>query len=143
MTDSAIRKACDIAAERIKADPADKAMLVCLAGRDMNCRLIGEEWYRMRWTGEKWEYIVRLPPLTRIEKDRHCLVNGEVFLGDILLQHQKGGGVTQILLVAALEDGSPSLFHCPHAARRDGNVAFDLPDGTEIVRPNPRSRKKT
>lgn len=137
-----IQKACDIAAGRIQPDPADKGLTVAMCARDLNCRLVGDEWYRMRWDGNKWEYVTRFPPLSKKASDRHVLVNGTVFFGDVLLQHQKGGGVTQILLVTTLEDGSPSLFHCPHAARRDGNVAFDLPDGTELVRPNPRTRKK-
>jgi hypothetical protein len=59
-----------------------------------------------------------------------------VWPGEIVIQHDRGGPIDAAYLVVD-EDQKP-LIQCRLGRTRDGQLRITLPDGREIVRPNPR-----
>lgn len=139
-----VAKACAIAVGEEQSDPDAVGKQVCAAYKDLNAKGRGPWWYRMVWRNGAWTYFSdeRLPMGTFLASDRRASVMGDLFLGELVCQHDKGGPIDVAYLVV-MEDGDSAhgkLQICPFRKRRDGQLVITLPDGREVTRPNPRSR---
>lgn len=133
---------CDIAQGKAEADPTSAAISIRAAHKDLNAKGRGPCWYRMVWRGNTWQYFSdgRLPTGTFRAAERRATVYGDVFVGEIIAQHDKGGPIEAVYLIAPGPSDSeiklsPAL---DFTKRRDGMLAVTLPDGSGIVLPNPR-----
>jgi hypothetical protein len=137
-----ILAACAIAAGRATADPAAAPVRTRTAHKNLNCKGHGEEWYRMRWDGTQWIYFgERLPSGSFRASDRKAEAYGEAYPGDILVQHDRGGAIDAAYVVTEGHDKGGRMIHVAAGEvcrQRDGQLRITLPDGTEILRPNPR-----
>lgn len=133
--------ACDIAAGRVQADPAAIGASIIGAKKDLNCKGRGPQWYRMVWRAGTWQYVSdeRLPAGSFRASERRAEVHGEVFPGEIVVGHDRGGPVDSAWLARERVDGK-ALVTITFAKRRDGNLAFTLPDGSIVVLSNPRAK---
>lgn len=133
--------ACDIATGRVPADPATMGVSMLGAKKDLNCKGRGPEWHRMVWRGGSWNYVSseRLPSGSFRASERRAEVSGEVYPGEIIAQHDRGGPIDAAYLILEPQDGKFRL-DITVAKRRDGQLVFKLPDGSEVLLPNPRSR---
>lgn len=124
---SDIQRACDLAAGRIPLSPDETLVTVASARR-------GERhWDRLAWLPKAgvWEY---LEPVSAQEGSRY----GQVPTGTLLAEHDYGGWVTAVWLVAPhVRDGKKAELVLCWFSRRDGRLEIKLPDGTRLVRPNP------
>jgi hypothetical protein len=133
--------ACQIARGEAEG-PQEPVGQMIASKKDLNARgKVREWWFRMRWDGNQWAYLSeeRLRGGTFLASDRHQTVYGDVYAGDVLITHDRGGPVdTEAkLVIGAGEEGAAA---CPVTRRRDGQLSIRLPDGTDILRPNPRSK---
>lgn len=137
-----IAAACDIATGRTPADPSAPGEHITGAKKDLNAKGRGPEWYRMVYRGGSWRYVSdeRLPSGTYLASDRRATVRGEVYPGEIVAQHDRGQPVDLMYLVCRPDDQGTRLVDCAFRRRRDGDLAVTLPDGSEIVLPDPRRR---
>lgn len=140
--DTRIAAACDIAAGRTPADPAAPSRRITGAKKDKNARGRGPEWYRMVWRGGSWRYVSdeRLPSGNFLAADRRATVYGEVYEGEVCVDHDRGGPVSDAYLVCRPDEGGKVLADCTFARRRDGQLAITLPDGSVILTPDPRKK---
>jgi hypothetical protein len=144
--DPAITAACAIPTGEAPADPGAKPVRIRAAHRDHNCKGVGPEWYRMRWSGASWEYFSegRMPPTGVRASDRHSTLYGQAYDGDLIIQHDRGGPVSEAYIVVGRgfqgsSGATAYLKVCQQVAiRRDGNLEITLPNGAVVVRPNPR-----
>jgi hypothetical protein len=93
-----------------------------------------EHWFRMVWRGG-WTYV----------GDRiggpggYDFAEAELWLGELVVRHDRGGPVAAVTVVAPASDGDGfALRKCAFTRTRDGNLRITLPDGSVIVRPDPR-----
>lgn len=133
--------ACDIATNTVEAPESDPVQIT--AGyKDLNAKGNGAWWYRMVFRQNSWSYFSndRLPTGTFLASDRRAKVKGDVFLGEIIAQHDRGGSVDCMYLVAPnpTDEDRPMLLPVKFAKRRDGNLSVTLPDNRKVVTPNPR-----
>lgn len=138
-----IQEACDLAAGRTPADPSAEGHRIIGAEKDLNCKGRGPQYYRMVYRDGSWQYVSddRLPSGAFRASDRRAKVFGVVFVGEIVASHDRGAqiGVAYLVVSPNPEEGGV-LQKIGIKARRDGQLAFTLPDGSEIVTPNPRKR---
>jgi hypothetical protein len=129
--------ACKVAAGG-PADPGATGRKLAAAHKDLNAKGRGPWWYRMVWRGGSWQYFSeeRLPAGTFRAAERRATVYGEVYPGELVCSHDKGGPLDDEVY---LETGT-ELVECKVTKRRDGQLAVTLPDGVEVLRPNPRKR---
>lgn len=135
-----LRRACDIATGRAEPDEATESYSIRAAHKDYNARgSCREHWYRMVWRGG-WQYFGdgRLPTANFLASDRRASVMGDVFPGEVVIGHDRGGPIDLAWLVTCdAEDPAKPLRKCQLARVRAG-LKLTLPDGSEIVRPDPR-----
>lgn len=100
-------------------------------------------WYRMRWNGVRWEYFsdTWLPLGNWSASLRHCDVVGTVNVGDLVLQHNYKGPITDIYLAVKGQDGIGELKPLGWIAN-GCDLLIALPDGQSVTLPNPRPRGK-
>lgn len=143
--DENLALACQIASGETLADPEAQGVRVCGGFKNLNAKGRGDHWYRMVWRNKVWTYFSdeRLPSGSFLASDRRADVKGDVFLGELVCQHDKGGPVDVMYLV--ITEGGDSAMgkmqSVEFSKRRDGGFNVTLPDGrTVVVVPNPRSR---
>lgn len=129
--------ACEIAAGRIPLDAAENAISVRASYKDLNCKGKGPECYRMVWRGGQWVYFAdeRLPSGSFRAADRRATVYGDVYPGELVCEHPRGGRIEAMWLVRS--DPKP-LWVVRFVRARDG-LHVTLPSGTSITVPDPRS----
>lgn len=139
-----IQIACDIATGTIPTDPGAVARSVRAAHRDANARgRIRSEWYRLVYRSGSWQYFAfeRMPALGEGASNRHVTLHGDVYAGELLAQHDRGGPVTAVYLVhdrVVDEDGNTmTIRRCDHTRTRDG-LLITLPTGAHVTLPDPR-----
>lgn len=137
-----IQSACDIAIGRTPADDAEAGTRIVGAKKDLNAKGRGPQWYRMVYRAGQWQYVSadRLPSGTFLAADRRAEVYGEVYPGEIVVQHDRGAAVDLAWLAAAPNAEGKCLVKIGFARRRDGKLSFALPDGSEVVLPDPRAK---
>jgi len=140
MISDRVRLACDIATGKVPADPAAPGKQITAAYKDLSCKGRGPWWYRMVYRNGGWTYFSdeRLPMGTFRASERRATVHGEVYPGEIVVNHDKGGPVDIACLVCGPDEEGRVLEHVEFSKRRDGNLCFVLPDGSEVVLSNPR-----
>lgn len=139
----AVKIACDIAAGRTPADPAGEGREIKGGYKNLNAKGNGPEWYRMVWRSGVWRYVSddRMPQGKYLASERRCEVRGDVFGGELVAQHDRGAKIDTIYLIRINPDeAGKSLMKCEFKMRRDGQLAIMLPDGTEVLVPNPRAK---
>lgn len=134
-----VRKACDIATGKTPADPSETGRSIFGAKKDLNSKGRGEHWYRMVYRSGGWEYVSddRLPSGSFLASDRRCDASGDVYAGEIVIQHDRGGPVDVAYLVISPDE---KMRKINFVKQRDGQLRFELPDGSEIILPNPRAK---
>jgi hypothetical protein len=97
-----------------------------------------EHWFRMVWRNGSWQYFGdrRLANGTFYAADRHDTVRGDVWDGELVAQHDRGGAVTDVYMIVDHPDGELMSLTF---ARRSGRLLVTLPDGEELDLPDPRS----
>jgi hypothetical protein len=133
-----IAEACELAAT--DGEPDGDHITVRAARKDYNARgRCNEHWYRMVWRHNAWQYFSheRLPTGTFLARDRRATVLGEVWPGELVVQHDRGGPVNAVYLVVRQEK---PLRRCTFARTRAGALRITLPDGRTVERPDPRRR---
>jgi hypothetical protein len=88
----AVRLACDIATGSAR-DPAAVAIITRAAWRDLNAKGNGTETYRRALSpGGAWRFVSndRLPRGTFLAGDRKAVVRGDVYVGDLLADYDRG-----------------------------------------------------
>jgi hypothetical protein len=133
----AILAACEIAAT--DGTPPDEPREIRAAYKDYNARgRCREHWFRMVWRGGAWQYLGdrRLASGNFRASERHDMVMAEVWPGELVVQHDRGGPIDAAYLV--YDGGDRSLARCDLGRTRDGQLRITLPDGRQVVRPNPR-----
>lgn len=139
-----VEAACDRAAGDKSAQDADadEAGHSVRAGHKyLNAKGRGDWWYRMVWRNGSWQYFSdeKLPTGTFLAGDRKADVHGDVFIGEIVCQHDKGGPVDAMYLVCAPDEEGKDVLHVvEYRKRKDGQLVVTLPDGREVAVPNPR-----
>ena len=129
-------RACAIA--RGEAPPSGQWARIRGGHKDYNARgRCREHWYRMVWRGG-WQYVSadRLAVGTERASERQDTTWGEAQVGEIVVQHDRGGPIDKAYIVVAAE-GEQLLAACT-LRRREGRLVIGLPDGTKIERPDPR-----
>jgi hypothetical protein len=99
-----------------------------------------EHWFRMRWSGNQWEYLgerIGGPGGFRASERRQASF-ADVWTGDLLAQHDRGGPINAVFIVVPKSIEADNLAVCKFVRTRDGNLRITLPDGSVITRPNPR-----
>lgn len=138
--DERTERACQIAAgEPGSEEPVKK---ITGAKRDLNAKGNGSEWYRMVWRSGQWRYVSdeRLPPGRFLARERRCSVQGEVYEGEIVVQHDRGKPVDRAYLVCQPNEAGSVLEELPFKKLRSGELRIALPNGTQVDRPDPRSK---
>lgn len=138
-----IQIACDIATGKIPAPDHDSPRNVVGAKKDLNSKGNGPEWFRMVYRNGSWRYVSddRLPSGKFLASDRRATVYGEVFAGEIIAGHDRGGQIDSAWIVMAEPDAAGKNLKAITATKqRDGQLAFALPDGSKVVLPNPRAK---
>lgn len=139
--DTELSLACAIARGEAEA-PQEPCGEMIAAKKDYNARgRCREHWYRLRWNGVTWEYMTkeRLSGGTFYASDRHHTIWEPVYVGDVLAAHDRGGPINQIVLVIGRGEGGKVRFReLEFVKRRDGDLGIKLPDGSQLVTPNPR-----
>jgi hypothetical protein len=94
-----------------------------------------EHWFRMVWRGGGWTYVGG-----RIGgPGGYDFAEAELWLGELVVRHNRGGPVVAVAVVGPSSDGDGfALRKCEFTRTRDGNLRITLPDGSVIVRPDPR-----
>lgn len=143
MPQEALTLACGIARGEAEGPPDPVGRLIA-ATKDINARgRIREWWYRMRWepATRGWAYITneRLPAGNFRAAERRATLYAEVYVGDLLVTHDRGGPIDPEALLVIKDGAKMRTVPCKVAKRRDGNLSVTLPDGTTLVTPNPRS----
>lgn len=133
-----VQTACAIATGG-PSDPNAAELSIRAAHKDLNGKGRGPWWYRMVYRAGAWTYFSneRLPMGTFLASDRRATVRGDVFVGELVCSHDKSGPVDALYLVVGGED---KILAVEWKKRRDGQLTITLPNGQEVVRPNPRSR---
>jgi hypothetical protein len=129
-----VREACDLAASG--AEPPDTPLQIVAARKDYSARgRCREHWYRLAWRGGEWRYLGdrRLAVGRFLAADRHDAVDADVWPGELIVEHDRGGPIRAAYLVTEEE-----LMRCELRRTRDGQLRITLPDGRDVVRPNPR-----
>jgi hypothetical protein len=139
---ASLQLACDIAAGRAEADPGAHGFKITGAMKDLTCRGRGPQFYRMVYRGGAWQYVSaqRLPNGCYRARERRAEVFGDVFIGEIVVDHNRGAAVDTAYLVDAPDAEGECLENIAFQLRRDGDLTFTLPDGSEVVLTNPRSK---
>lgn len=132
--------ACDIATGAVKPPEDIIGMSIRGGHKDLNAKGRGPWWYRMVLRNGAWTYFCedRLPMGTFLAGDRRCSVRGDVYLGEVVAQHDKGGPVDAMYLIAPNVADNNMLCPVPFRKRKDGKFVVTLPDGREVVVSNPR-----
>ena len=134
-----VQSACDIATGRSPADAGATGTTITGSKKDLNAKGNGPEWHRMVYRGS-WRYVSddRLPSGRYLASDRRASTSGEVYPGEIVVQHDRGSQVDSAWLACAPNSEGKSLVTCSFERQRDGQLKFSLPDGSEVVLPDPR-----
>lgn len=137
-----VQAACDVATGRTPADDAATGKRIIGAKKDLNAKGRGPQWYRMVYRNRSWQYVStdRLPSGTFRASDRNAEVYGEVYPGEIVVHHDRGSAVDAAWLAATPNAEGKCLIKITFARRRSGNLAFTLPDGSEVVLSDPRAK---
>lgn len=141
-------RACAIArGEQAGSDEPLGRMVV--GSKDVSARgSVRHWWYAMRWTGSTWVYPSddRLPAKSFLANERHAKIYTEAYEGDLLLTHDRGAGIDKegwlVCSVAAPQGDGPAFekVEVKVTRLRSGALKLELPDGTHVERPNPRSK---
>lgn len=138
-TTDRVQRAADIATGRVPAASDSVGHKVTGAKKDLSCSGSGPQWFRMVYRGA-WRYVSdqRLPNGRR-SSERRCSVHGEVFEGELVVNHDRGKPVDSAWLVCEPDDEGKVLVPVEFTKRRDGQLSFTLPTGDVVVLPNPRA----
>lgn len=142
--DPIVQNACDVAAGRVSENEDDSGTKVIGACKDLNVKGNGPHWYRMVYRKARWRYVSdeRLPQGSFRAAERRAKVYGEVFPGEITVDHDYGGQVDDACLVIAPNpDGC--LLEIKFSRNRKGELVFILPDGSKVVLPDPRKGSRS
>ena len=139
-TEQRIQTACDIATGKAQADPTESGKEITGAKKDLNGKGRGPQWYRMVHRNGDWRYVSsdRLPSGSFRASERRASVSGEVFTGESVVQHDRGQPVDAAWIICQPDAEGKVMVLCEFSRRRDGNLGITLPDGSELVLPNPR-----
>lgn len=120
--------------------PEEAPVKVCGAFCHYGSRMqMRSHWFRMVWRNGKWQYFTGyLKPIGLRSATRHQELYGDVWVGEILAEHPRGGEVIAVYLVVS--EGTDGLVSLDFYRRRDGNLSVKLPDGSNLVLPDPRGR---
>ena len=142
VTETSVRLtlACDIAIGIAVPDPDETGTRIQAAHKYLNAKGKGPWWYRMVYRNDSWEYFSedRLPAGVFLASDRRATVYGDVFIGELVCQHDRGSKVDVISLIAADVAGGIDLLDVPFCTSRNGQLVLTLPDGRKMTVPNPR-----
>lgn len=111
---------------------------------DYNSRGIRRaHWYRMVWRGGAWQYFAdsRMERVGVSASTRYQTVRGDVYPSEVVIGHDHGGRVDCAYLVCSKGDASDPtdvMIDCRIATTRDGQLKITLPDGSTVLRPDPR-----
>lgn len=136
-----VKQACEIATGRAQIPNDAPAIRVIGAEKDLNSRGRGPQWYRMVYRGA-WMYASsdRLPAGNFRAADRRATVYGNVYAGEIVADHDRGGPINDMYLVCAdIGDGEHHLLKLSFQKIRSG-LRVALPNGETLDLPDPRSR---
>jgi len=140
----AVIDACGVAAGDRRPDPDARPKSIRAGHKDLNARGKGTWWYRMAYRDGTWKYFSdeRLPSGTFLASDRRATVKGDVFAGELVCSHDKGGPVDAVWLICDEHEGeggeATCMELCGMRKRRDGMLVVALPDGREVAVPDPR-----
>jgi hypothetical protein len=115
---------------------------VTAAKKDYNSRgSCREHWFQMVYRDGQWTYFGdgRLPNGTYLAADRKASVTGEVWPGEFVCRHDRGGPVDRVCVVRADPDAKP-LQILEYVRTRGGMLRITLPDGSTVELPDPRKR---
>src|SRR5690606_25920321 len=118
----------------------DEAVRIRGAHRNISARgTVRERWYRMVWRDGRWSYVTsdREPRGTFLAADRRWSGYGDVFPGEIVVEHGRGGPVSDAYVVDPDPEGP--LTRVEFARTREG-LRVTLPDGSTVDLPDPRAR---
>jgi len=137
-----VTRAISIATGAVAADPSERGHTITGAKKDLNCKGRGDEWYRMVLRNGRWQYVSddRLPSGSFRASDRRASVSGDVYVGEIVVRHPRGGRVESAWLVCDPGEDGKVLVGCGWGIRRDGQASVRLPDGQEVVVEDPRKK---
>jgi len=100
-----------------------------------------EHWFRMVYRGDQWTYLgerIGGPGGFRASERRQSS-EAELWLGELVARHDRGGPIVTVSVVGPASDGNGyALRKCEFVRTRDGNLKITLPDGSVITRPDPR-----
>ena len=142
-TEPHIQTACDIATGKTQSDPSEQGTSILGAKKDLNSKGRGDHWYRMVYRNGSWQYVStdRLPSGQFLASDRKATVHGDVYIGEIVVQHDRGGPVDTAWIITAPDPTTKAVkVDVTFTKRRDGNVGITLPDGSKLVLSNPRPK---
>jgi len=128
-----------------RVPPDEHTYSIRAAVRDQNAKGNGPEWYRMAWRpgASSWSYFgdERMPAFNAYNAStRRVTITGPLPPGTLLVQHHRGRPVDSVYLVVGPGEGEvrARVEELEWRKRADGNLAITLPDGTELLRPDPR-----
>lgn len=142
--DSKQNRACLVALGALPADPADPGVEIVAAKKDLNTKGNGPHWFRMVYRDKRWIYVSTesLPKGNLRASERRAEVRDRVYFGEIVVQHSLGKKVDSAWLVEEPDSEGRALVELNFHALRDGNIRFDLPDGSVLTLPDPRKRDR-
>jgi hypothetical protein len=135
--------------------PDDERPIRVIGARaDYSARMRAREhWFRMVYREHRWTYFTDyLEPIGLRAAQRHQTLYGDVYIGELLAQHDRGGPVDVLYLVAdravprragvdrESADQRGTLIRLDFYAGRDGKLRVELPDGSALTLPNPRRK---
>lgn len=138
-----LRIACDLAADRIKADINATGFRIRGAAKDYNARgSRREHWFRMVLRNGSWEYVSSdyLPKANYLASDRCATVYGEVYPGELVVSHDLGAQVDQMWIVEAHPEESTKPLKKVEFSKTRAGLKVVLPDGTELTVSDPRKK---
>lgn len=139
-----VRIACAIATGEAR-DPAANAIPVRAAYRNLNSKGNGAEWYRMVYRNGQFTYFSdgRMPTGKFLASERRVTLLGDVYAGEIVVEHDRGGPVNDVMLVCdpfTDSDGDARKFVSLKWSKQRNGIRAILPTGASITVPNPRSK---
>jgi hypothetical protein len=142
-----VRLACDIATGAAKV-PTAVAIRTKGAWRDLNAKGNGSETYRRALSpGAQWRFVSseRLPRGTFLAGDRKAVVRGDVYVGDLVADYDRGlsRGASKgeakhdgkIGLVVGHADKGAEIEWMDVVRQKDGTWRVILPTGTHLTFP--------
>lgn len=94
-----------------------------------------EHWYRMVYRNNQWTYVSseRLPSGTFLAADRNATAYGDVWVGEVIAQHDKGGKIDTMWIVVGEDEAE--IRKVEFTRTRDGRLKLK---DIDVSYPDPR-----